>query len=388
MANATLSLPLQRSNIRYAIFKRYGRDLADTAEFSDFMEKHATYRENLENVARGLHLDLTSMRNGSPQELEAEMEKYEEQRQRYEAEQAALPPPSPPATSARPRARPGRHRPPTVSPPSRSSHGRRPRPRVLRTPASSGRTEPSPMATTHAMRVAAGKKAWRNMSPSKKASVLARLRAGRSRASAAVHRTTSYFAPRRPAGSPSRSPGFAAWLRKARMVIDVTAPAVGVAIDPARAGTPLRQRASDAIQRYLAVGLDGSIDSSAAFNSYLGIGTAAADDWLKRRWRHYQYVGQQHILPTAGELVPYLFTWDAVSDPALTARQKLQAGHDCFVETTAAYIPSSGKYVGLSSDRFKAYEAASHLGRIVSKAINRYAPSVGKSVRELTGWSP
>ena len=181
--------------------------------------------------------------------------------------------------------------------------------------------------------------------------------------------------------------GLGGWMRRIRLSADGLAGGLGIALKKDTPPITLREKASQAMQRYTAIGFDGAVNLDAAVNNWLGLGTAYFDDWIKRKTRHYQYIGQKHILPTLGEGAPYLFAWDAISDPTLDAREKMQAAYDCFVETTDGYVPSTGQYKGLDSDKFKAYFFGSHLGRWGSKTLNRFLPGIASTIRDLTGWS-
>jgi hypothetical protein len=181
-----------------------------------------------------------------------------------------------------------------------------------------------------------------------------------------------------------KSKGLGYWMRRARLGADALGGALGVALDGS--GDVLRAKASRIMQRYVGVGLDGSLNLDAALNNGLGLGTAVADDWVKRKTNHYQLIGSRHALPTLGESVPYLLSWDALGIEG-TAREKAAAAYDCFVESTSGYVPSSGDYPGITSPKLQAYLIGSHGGRVASKVISKFFPGMQKAVRDLSGWS-
>ena len=51
------------------------------------------------------------------------------------------------------------------------------------------------------------------------------------------------------------------------------------------------------------------------------------------------------------------------------------------------YVPSTGEYRGIASDRLKAYLLASHLGRLGSQGFSKVFPGVQGTLRDLFGWS-
>ena len=250
-------------------------------------------------------------------------------------------------------------------------------------------------AAAKAKASARGKARWRAMSPQQKSTALARLKGGRNspslRSSKSGTSTVVVMpAPRTSYGAKARSYvkkiGLGGMMRRARLTADAMGAGVGVFLRPNDPKT-LREKASEAMSRYVGVGFDGDIQVDRVFNNALGLGTAFVDDLIKRKTRHYQSIGQHHILPTLGEGAPYLFAWDAVSAEGKTARERLSDAYDCFVETTDGYVPSTGQYLGLDSDKLKAYLAGSHGGRIASRALGRWAPDVQQAIRDFTGWS-
>ena len=267
----------------------------------------------------------------------------------------------------------------------------------------SGKTRKPMSAEAKAKLSRKGKARWAKMSASAKAAVKARLSRARALAKSGKGGSKGGSKPKKkastskPSGSPSsssgggstasnnkKSGGIGKWMRRIRMGADATAGAVGIAL--ADDGDSLRGKASRAMERYIGVGLDGQINTDALINNASGIVTASIDDWVKRKTHHYQLIGQQHILPTAGEAVPYLFAWDAAGIPG-TAREKAIAAHDCFVESTDGYVPSTGEYKGINSDKLRAYLLGSHGGRIGSRIVTRFFPDVQSSIRDLFGWS-
>lgn len=234
------------------------------------------------------------------------------------------------------------------------------------------------------------------MSSGQKSQALARLKGGRN--SPSIRRSTAGTstvlvvpASRSPSirskvGGYVKKIGLGGMMRRARLTGDAMGAGIGVFLRPGDAKT-LREKASEAMSRYVGIGFDGDIQVDRVFNNALGLGTAFVDDLIKRKTRHYQSIGQHHILPTLGEAAPYLFAWDAVSAQGRTARERLSDAYDCFVETTDGYVPSSGAYLGLDSDKLKAYLAGSHGGRIASRALGKWAPGVQQAIRDFTGWS-
>lgn len=173
-------------------------------------------------------------------------------------------------------------------------------------------------------------------------------------------------------------------MRRGRMALGATAGAVGEILN--EDGLGIREKASIIMERYVGVGLDGNINVDALSKNAMGVVTATADDWVKRKTRHYQLIGNKHILPAAGEAIPYLLAWDAAGIEG-SARVKAQAAHDCIVESMQGYIPSTGEYPGISSPKLRAYLLGSHGGRIGSHIISKFFPGVQGTVRDLFGWS-
>jgi hypothetical protein len=140
------------------------------------------------------------------------------------------------------------------------------------------------------------------------------------------------------------------------------------------------------MERYVGVGLDGNLNVTALANNAMGVGTAVVDDWVKRKTRHYQLIGNKHMLPAAGEAIPLLLAWDAAGIEG-DARAKAQAAHDCLVESYQGYVPSTGAYPGISSPRLRAYLLGSHGGRTASHVISKAFPTVQSATRDILGWS-
>ena len=165
-------------------------------------------------------------------------------------------------------------------------------------------------------------------------------------------------------------------------VISVTSGAVGIFADPARTGT-IREKASEAIQRYIGVGLDGSVSGDAPFNNYMGVGTRLVEQHLLSRVGHYRRVSARRLGPMVSELIAPLLSWDAMG-AATGAKGKLSAAHSCYVETISGYEPVSGEYLGIGSDKHRAQLIAYAGGEIVSRVSDAF-PSVNQSLSKFTG---
>jgi hypothetical protein len=201
-----------------------------------------------------------------------------------------------------------------------------------------------------------------------------------------------------PARAAPRAPGFRAkesarrksdglgyWMRRARLTAGALAGALGPALNRGDDAT-WRATASRVAQRYVGVGLDGAVDSTMLVNNVAGMATMVVDDKIKRVRRHYQMIGQGHALPAAGEGIPYLFAWDAAGVDG-GAGEKAAAAYDCLIESQNGYVPSTGEYLGIQSDKLRASLLGSHGGREMSKLLSKFVPGVQGALRDALGFN-
>lgn len=184
--------------------------------------------------------------------------------------------------------------------------------------------------------------------------------------------------------SPRKKPGWAAMKKWMDNSIAATAGAVGIFLREAGGTTSYRERASMAIQRYVGVGLDGSVDAGVALNNWMGIAHRWVDQRIKTRLSYFRMVAARKALPIAAETMPILFAMDAgrgITD----ATDKLQAYHTCYNQTLDGYNPDTGVYDGLAEPKNLAYELASYASLFGSKVVSEVAPDINYSISKFTG---
>ena len=166
--------------------------------------------------------------------------------------------------------------------------------------------------------------------------------------------------------------------------IAITAPGVGVLLREAGGTSSYRARASMVQQRYVGVGLDGSLDLGQPINTWLGVGQRYLHQKFLSRAGYYRAVAGHALLPMMSESIPILFALDAgrgITDPT----EKIAAWHRCYNQTLDGYDPDTGVWDGPSEPKNAAYVVSSVVSLLGSKAVSEIAPELNEGLSKFTG---